>query len=175
MARYHPHRRWLHLYRCYCKQLSAISADNFAQLCVECDLWYNDAGKWTKHCEEHLSNSHKLIRCDPIMFRNAPVKAGLCPFCLGEEIIGPCRRMTQYLDRSDWYSHIQSHLSHEALSGMFHCRHPACYEDFQSVGDLECHLRDIHYYNPPRGKKRDLWPSKGEILTKKRVIPSDNP
>ncbi|RAQ76875.1 hypothetical protein COH21_008703 [Aspergillus flavus] len=162
VEKYHPHRRWLHLYRCYAKQLAAISADNFAELCVECDLWYNDLGKWTKHCEEHLISSHNLLRCDPIIFRNAPVKAGFCPFCLGEEIMSPRKRMTQYLDRSEWYKHVQSHLSPKALSGMFHCRHPACQENIQTLENLECHLRDVHFYNPPRGKKRKIHPTKEE-------------
>ncbi|KAE8387077.1 hypothetical protein BDV23DRAFT_174933 [Aspergillus alliaceus] len=121
--------------KCLCSE-PMESVDNFAELCVECDLWYNDLGKRPEHCEEHLGDSYKLL-------------PGLCPFCLGEEIMGPRKHMMQYFDRSD----------HKALSGMFHRRHPACHEDFQGITDLEYHLRDVHCYNPPRGKKRAIYHS----------------
>ncbi|KAE8383866.1 hypothetical protein BDV26DRAFT_277092 [Aspergillus bertholletiae] len=136
-----------------------MGTDNFTELCIECDLWYNDLGKWARHGKEYLSDSYKLLCCDPIIFRNAPVKAGLRPFCLGDEIIGPWKHMTQYLDCSEWYRYVQSYLSYKALSGMFHCRYPACQEDFEGLTDLEYYLCDVHCYNPPRGKKRAMYSS----------------
>ncbi|KAF7169446.1 hypothetical protein CNMCM6106_004351 [Aspergillus hiratsukae] len=131
--RFRAHRRWLHLYRCYKKMLRQMSDDDFAEFCYECDLWFNNQNEWHQHCQDHLSEPSELLRCDPIIFRNCPVKPGYCPFCLGNPSLGPIRQMEQYLDMSKWYDHVHSHLSH--LSGEFHCRHPACTQTGMRVLD----------------------------------------
>jgi hypothetical protein len=69
---------------------------------------------------------HRVRACYIIIFHNAPVKVGLCPFCLGDEVLGPVRRMQQFLDRAEWYKHIEPHLSAKARSGELNCSHPAC-------------------------------------------------
>jgi carbonic anhydrase len=138
--------------------LRQMSDDDFAEFCYECDLWFNNQNEWHQHCQDHLSEPSELLRCDPIIFRNCPVKPGYCPFCLGNTSLGPIRRMEQYLDMSKSYDHVHSHLSHRDLSGEFHCRHPACTQGYGSLTELAYHLEDVHCYKPPRGKKRSLGP-----------------
>ncbi|KAL2808658.1 hypothetical protein BJX63DRAFT_424461 [Aspergillus granulosus] len=133
---------------------SRMGADAFAEFCFECDVWYSERHKWTQHCHDHLHEPENLIRCDIIIFHNAPVKAGLCPFCLGDEVLGPVRRMQQFLDRAEWYKHIESHLSAKARSGELNCSHPACRIKFDEIDKLRFHLEDIHCCKPPRGMKR---------------------
>ena len=98
----------------------------------------------------------RLLRCDPIIFQNCPVKPGYCPFCLGNLNLSPIQRMEQYLDMSKWYDHVQGHLSYRKLLGKFHCRHPACTEVYGPLMELACHLEDTHCFKPHRGKKRSL-------------------
>ncbi|GFF96465.1 conserved hypothetical protein [Aspergillus lentulus] len=95
-----------------------------------------------------------LLRCDLILFRNAPAKAAYCPFCLGDKPLNPPKRMEHFLDRPAWFAHVGSHLSWQALDGRFHCRHPACALQLDSLTELEYHLKDVRCYAAPRGKKR---------------------
>jgi hypothetical protein len=149
----HHHRRWLHLYRCYCKRARQMGTSDFAELCFECDLWCTDRAEWEQHCQEHLDKPEELLRCDPLMFRNAPVKAGYCPFCLGNTDLQPQQRMRQFIiDRSEWYNHIESHF--QEFEDECGCSHPACQTQYDNLGDLHYHLWDCHYYRPLRGQKR---------------------
>ncbi|PKX95140.1 uncharacterized protein P174DRAFT_502563 [Aspergillus novofumigatus IBT 16806] len=77
--RFHAHRQWLHLYRCYHKRLRQMSVDDFAEFCYEGDLWFNNQNEWHQHCQDHLSKPSELLCCDPIIFQNCPVKPGYCP------------------------------------------------------------------------------------------------
>ncbi|KAL3467666.1 hypothetical protein BJX64DRAFT_299023 [Aspergillus heterothallicus] len=138
---FRAHRRWLHIYRCYSRRISRLNNDKFAEFCFECG-----------QC--HLDDPDQLLRCDPIIFRNCPVKPGYCPFCLGNRRLGPARRMKQYLNTTQWYRHLGSHLTDDFLSDSFRCRHPACTEKYWSMKDLVCHLEDVHCCAPRRGQKR---------------------
>ena len=123
-------------------------------MCFECDTWFTDPGEWEFHCFGHLQRPDTLLRCDPLVFRNAPIKAGFCPFCLGNKNLGPSRRMTQYVtDRSKWYAHIQAHIM--GLT-KFECKHPACQLNLESRELLIHHLVDAHCWNPGKApsKKR---------------------
>ncbi|KAB8070465.1 hypothetical protein BDV29DRAFT_197996 [Aspergillus leporis] len=153
---YQPHRRWSHLYRCYGERLRQVGGIDFVEYCFECDCWFQGLTEWDAHCQGHLDRPGDLLRCDLIVFRNVPAKAAYCPFCLGDKTRSPRRRMWQYLDRGEWFDHVQSHLNHRELAGRYNCRHPACSQDFDNRGDLEYHLRDVHCYLPPRGKKREF-------------------
>lgn len=62
--------------------------------------------------------------------------------------------MEQFLDRPAWFAHVGLHLSPKAFDGKFHCRHPACALELGSLAELEDHLKDVHCYTAPRGKKR---------------------
>ncbi|KAJ5391853.1 hypothetical protein N7509_007343 [Penicillium cosmopolitanum] len=66
-------------------------------MCFECDTWFTDPGEWELHCFEHLQQPDMLLRCDPLMFRSAPIKAGFCPFCLGNKHLDLSKRMTQFV------------------------------------------------------------------------------
>lgn len=130
--------------------MSLLGNDKFADLCFECDEWFVNKHEWDQHCQEHLDTPETLLRCEPIVFRNALVKAGFCPFCLGEKDLAS-RRLRQFIDKSKWHNHIESHL--KDLTD-FSCRHPACLVRHESLSDLEQHLWDKHYYRRLRGKKR---------------------
>jgi hypothetical protein len=118
----------------------------------ECDCWFNDRSGWERHCQEHLE---ELLRYDPLVFRNVPVKPGYCCFCLGNTRQSAPKRMEQFVtDRSKWYDHIEGHLTE--LGRDSSCPHPACCVEFESVQDLRHHLMDVHCYQPPRGRKRRL-------------------
>ncbi|KAL3439835.1 hypothetical protein BJX65DRAFT_291535 [Aspergillus insuetus] len=153
---FRAHRRWLHIYRCYSRRISRLNDDKFAEFCFECGQWFNDRKDWDRHCQSHLDDPDQLLRCDPIIFRNCPVKPGYCPFCLGNRHLGPARRMKQYLNTTQWYRHLGSHLTDDFLSGSFRCRHPACTEKYWSKKDLVCHLEDVHCCAPRRGQKRSF-------------------
>ncbi|KAJ5741093.1 Zinc finger C2H2 [Penicillium malachiteum] len=143
------HRKWLHLYRCYSKQYRLNH--RFAEMCFECDLWFTCKHDWEIHCQEHLDNASELLRCDPLIFRNAPIKAGLCPFCLGSEFAPPSTRMRQFiLSPPQWHSHIEAHL--DAVKLDFNCKHPACSTNFQSLDQLTHHLIDVHCWHPRRNQ-----------------------
>ncbi|KAL4999885.1 hypothetical protein BDV10DRAFT_200538 [Aspergillus recurvatus] len=129
---FRAHRQWLHIYR-----------------------------YWDRHCQSHLDDPDQLLRCDPIIFRSCPVKPGYCPFCLGNRRLGPARRMKQYLNTTQWYRHLGSHLTDDFLSGSFQCRHPACTEKYWSMRDLVCHLEDVHCCTPRRGQKRSFGEMSG--------------
>src|ERR1700722_209758 len=80
MTRFLLNRRWLQLYRCYGAHLSHMSEHGFAKLCFDWDYWFiNDPLEWEKHCQVHLERVDELLRCDPLIFRNALVKPGYCP------------------------------------------------------------------------------------------------
>ncbi|KAE8384279.1 hypothetical protein BDV23DRAFT_177174 [Aspergillus alliaceus] len=144
---------------CLCGELVEIRLRqmgdlDFVEYCFKCDCWFQGITEWNRHCQGHLDQPEDLLRCDLILYRNVPAKAAYCPFCLGDTTLSPRRRMYQYLDRGEWYDHVHSHLSPRELAGRYNCRHPACSLGFDSLGDLEHHLRDVHCYLPPRGKKR---------------------
>ncbi|KAL2810637.1 hypothetical protein BDW59DRAFT_155623, partial [Aspergillus cavernicola] len=165
-----PHRRWLHLYRCYHRLFCQMSDDNFAEFCYECGQWFKNQNEWYQHCQDHLNKPSELLRCDLVIFRNCPVKPGYCPFCLGNKSLGPIRQMEQYLDTTKWYRHFESHLSHKNLSGKFHCRHPACTETYGTIKELVYHLEDVHCCKPRRGQKRtfETMSDSNPILQDKR-------
>ncbi|OJJ98557.1 hypothetical protein ASPACDRAFT_31552 [Aspergillus aculeatus ATCC 16872] len=141
--------------KCFCG--SALSApDNFSQSCIACCQWFSNPELWDSHCEAHLSRPHELSRCDLIIFRHAIAKAAYCPFCLGRTDLKPSQRMCQFLDRSKWSDHIESHLSSQVLCNRYHCRHPACSVALTNLHDLRHHLEDVHCILPLRGKKRKL-------------------
>jgi hypothetical protein len=117
-----PHRRWLHLYHCYSERTRHMGPENFAELCFECDCWFNNKGEWTEHLTKHLETLTDLLRCDPLIFRNVPVKAGYCPFCLGKTHDEPCQRMRQFTDPVKWYDHIDAHLAN-IKDNNYTCRH----------------------------------------------------
>jgi hypothetical protein len=113
----------------------------FAELCFQCDCWFNDSSEWERHCQEHLDKPEELLRCDPLIFRNFPVKPGYCCFCLGNTRQSASKRMEQYVtDRSKWYDHIEGHLN--KLGCDFSCSHPACCVEFGNIKDLRHHLVD---------------------------------
>jgi carbonic anhydrase len=83
------------------------------------------------------------------MFRNAPIKAGFCPFCLGNKKLCPSKRMVQFfISPPEWHTHVEAHLSQ--LNGSFRCEHPACLLDFGSTEELTYHLIDTHCWRPRR-------------------------
>ncbi|KAJ6001624.1 zinc finger protein [Penicillium canescens] len=149
------HRKWLHLYRCYSRHYK--STHGFAQICFECDLWFANESEWENHCQEHLDNPGDLLRCDPMIFRNAPIKPGLCPFCLGAKREKPSKRMFQFvLSPPKWHSHIEDHL--KELKHDFDCKHPACSTTFKSLEELTYHLVDTHCWRPRRqSPKKRKW------------------
>ncbi|KAJ5602036.1 hypothetical protein N7510_011570 [Penicillium lagena] len=121
-------------------------------MCFECDSWFNDPAE-----------PQELLRCDPLMFRNAPIKAGFCPFCLGNANLPPAKRMNQFIiDRAKWHSHVEAHLAKVKEYDYYHCDHPACSKKFENFHDLVLHLVDTHCYQPPRGHKRSWIESNRE-------------
>ncbi|KAJ5737900.1 Zinc finger C2H2 [Penicillium malachiteum] len=101
-------------------------------------------------------NAADLLRCDPLIFPNAPIKAGLCPFCLVSKSAPASRRMRQFVTSPpQWHSHIKGHL--EAVELNFDCKHPACSTSFESLDQLTYHLIDVHCWRPRRnnaGKRK---------------------
>ena len=52
---------------------------------LQCDLWVTSSTHWEQHCQSHLDVPETLpLRCDLLIFRQAPVYAGCCPFCFGK-------------------------------------------------------------------------------------------
>lgn len=91
------------------------------------------------------------------MIYHAPIKAGLCPFCLGNEKLDVSKRMVQFfVSPPEWHDHIAAHL--HQLKGNFKWEHPACLVDFGSAAELTYHLIDTHCWRPRREdpKKRKL-------------------
>ncbi|KAJ5110899.1 hypothetical protein N7532_001434, partial [Penicillium argentinense] len=146
MKDYMSHRQWLHLYRCHKAYYSCHNKLQFTEMCFECDIWFTDAGEWETHCSQHLEKPTTLLRCDPLIFRNAPIKAGFCPFCLGNKDLSSSRRMFQFIiSPPAWHSHIQGHLTE---LNSFKCTHPACLLDFDDKELLIFHLMDTHCWHP---------------------------
>lgn len=131
-----------------------MSSAHFVELCFECGHWFNDPSEWSYHCQFHLQMPETLFRCDPLIFRNAPIKAGYCPFCLGNENLEIKCRMQQFLDKSKWHCHIDDHL--QTLVNDFNCKHLGCSTNITSLSELINHLWDWHHYRPLRGKKRKM-------------------
>ncbi|KAJ5531290.1 hypothetical protein N7527_004683 [Penicillium freii] len=77
-----------------------------------------------------------LLRCDPIVFRNAPIKLGLYPFCLGAKGKKPAKRILQF------HSYIEDHLKELKLD--FDCKHLAYTTHFESLEELTYHLVDMY-------------------------------
>ncbi|KAL4746145.1 hypothetical protein BDW72DRAFT_207591 [Aspergillus terricola var. indicus] len=125
------------------QKLFSNGVDAFAEFCFERDLWYNDRSKWREHCQHHLSPPQSLIRCDLITYRNALVRPGRCPFCLGNGLLDPTQRTKQYLDSRTWYKHVQSHFTEHWLLG-------------ENLYELYWHVEDPHYGKPPYRMKRAL-------------------
>ncbi|KAJ5185810.1 hypothetical protein N7491_006318 [Penicillium cf. griseofulvum] len=88
------------------------------------------------HCQEHLNNPSDLLRCNPITFRNAPIKLGLYPFYLGAKGKNPSKRILQF------HSYIEDYLKELKLD--FDCKHPAYSTSFRSLEELTYHLVDTH-------------------------------
>ncbi|KAL4792861.1 hypothetical protein BDV19DRAFT_400344 [Aspergillus venezuelensis] len=133
---------------------SALAPKEGKCYCFECDFWCSERAKWSAYCQEHLDKPEELLICDLIMFHNAPVKAAFCPFCMGDSLLGPIRQMKQFLHSPTWWKHVESHLEQKARGKDFHCCHPACDIQLDSAKALRFHLEDVHYYKPPRGRKR---------------------
>ena len=113
-----------------------MSEHGFAKPCFDCDYWFNDPLEW----------ADELLRCDPLIFRNALVKPGY------NTAQSSPRRMEQFVtDRRKWYNHIEGHL--KELTGDFSCHHPACSLEFESLKELRHHLVDVHCYQPPGMKQ----------------------
>ncbi|KAJ5490174.1 hypothetical protein N7453_010999 [Penicillium expansum] len=107
-------------------------------MCFECDIWVTNKSEWEEHCQQLLDSLADLLRCDPLVFRNAPVKPGLCPFCLGDNSKLPSKRIFQFVPSpSAWHLHIE-----------------VC----QSLEELTYHLTDTHCWRPRRGSpKKRKW------------------
>lgn len=91
------------------------------------------------------------------MFRNTPIKAKFCPFCLGNKKLPPSKRMVQFfISLPEWHNHVEAHLSQ--LNSNFKCEHPGCLVDFGSTEELIYHLIDTYCWRPrPESpKKRKL-------------------
>ncbi|EGE03442.1 carbonic anhydrase [Trichophyton equinum CBS 127.97] len=141
------HRQWLHLFRCYERRYRDSSTSRFVKLCLNCDLWFTSEEDWREHCTEHLSTPESLpLRCDLLMFRNVPISAGRCPFCLGDSSLCVTKRMTEYIiNWKDWNTHVEDHLVELKRSGAEpRCTHPLCNILFDSFQMLIFHLQDIH-------------------------------
>jgi len=163
-VRFKKSRAWTSLHQIPFLSSLRSTEHGFAELCFQCDCWFNDSSEWERHCQEHLDKPEELLRCDPLIFRNFPVKPGYCCFCLGNTRQSASKRMEQYVtDRSKWYDHIECHLN--KLGCDFSCSHPACCVEFQNVKDLRDHLVDVHCYQPPRGRKRTWNESQGGLVT----------
>ncbi|GBF62519.1 hypothetical protein TMEN_5065 [Trichophyton mentagrophytes] len=134
---------------------------------------------WKEHCTEHLSILESLpLRCDLLMFRNVPISAGRCPFCLGDSSLCVTKRMTEYIFRwKDWNAHVEDHLAELMRSGAEpRCTHPLCNILFDSFQMLIFHLQDIHccLRRPKNGAggKRDRAMIESITYTTLVVIPS---
>ncbi|KAJ5478450.1 hypothetical protein N7530_003959 [Penicillium desertorum] len=113
--------------------------------CTSTDLIkrFTKSWEWEDHCREHLDHPEALLRCDPLVFRNTPIKAGFCPFCFGNKTLCPSKRMVQFfISPPEWHNHVEAHLSQ--LDGNFKCGHPACLVDFERMEELTYHLIDTH-------------------------------
>lgn len=149
LSRFVAHRRWLHIYRCSKARYQLVDEIGFAEMCFECDCWFTKSWEWEDHCKEHLAHPEALIRCDPLIFHHAPIKAGWCPFCLGNKKLQSSKRMVQFfVSPPEWHDHVAAHLNQ--LKGNFKCEHPACLVDFGSASELTYHLIDTHCWRPRR-------------------------
>ncbi|KAL1965859.1 hypothetical protein VTN77DRAFT_4992 [Rasamsonia byssochlamydoides] len=120
--------------------------------------------QWESHCQGHLNRPEELLRCDLLMFCNVPIKAGYCPFCMGNTELCPSEQMKQFVsDAGKWYDHIQSHL--KRLEGNFTCRHPACSVELETLEELQHHLVDITVISP-RVERKDQGSSLKRMMMK---------
>ncbi|KAM5479793.1 hypothetical protein MaudMau93_007756 [Microsporum audouinii] len=176
---YVRHRQWLHLFRCYEQRHRASSTSGFVKLCLNCDSWFTSKEDWREHCTEHLCTPESIpLRCDLLMFRNVPISAGRCPFCLGDSSLCATKRMTEYILRwNDWDKHVENHLTELKRSGAEpRCTHSLCDILFDSFQMLIFHLQDIHCcLRKPKngaGSKRDRAIFELPKPTTLTVIPS---
>lgn len=118
-------------------------------MCFECDQWFTNSSEWEYHCQQHLEAPGDLLRCDPLVFRNAPIKPGFCPFYLGNSCMSPSKRMLQFVvSPPEWHSHIDKHL--KGLTSDYDCKHPACSTRIKTLEELTYHLSDTHFWVPRR-------------------------
>ncbi|KJF60769.1 uncharacterized protein CIMG_12167 [Coccidioides immitis RS] len=61
MNKLYPHWHWLHLYCCYKKCVQKMGPSNFAELCFECDSWYQTEEDWNQYCKQHLETLKDLL------------------------------------------------------------------------------------------------------------------
>lgn len=127
----------------------------FAHLCLQCDLWVTSSTQWEQHCQSHLDVPGSLpLRCDLLIFRQAPVYAGCCPFCLGQSNLPASQRLYQFFNRFRWQEHVQSHIRALRDAKTTNCPHPQCIIPFDSVQDLQHHLQDVHCVTLAKALKR---------------------
>lgn len=146
-----------------CRQKTYRHKYGFAEICFECDTWILSPFEWERHCQGHLDSPTDLLRCDPLLHQNTPVKSGWCPFCLGRHRLRPSQKMKGYLDRSIWYKHIKDHL--KGLKS-FNCDHPACCKTFENTEELQYHLTDVHcWYTNRESPKRTREEFESDLLS----------
>ena len=110
------------------------------------------------------------LRCDLVIFRQAPVYAGCCPFCLGHSELPASQRIYQLFNRFRWLEPVQGHIqAFDDASGTV-CPYPQCVISFGSVQDLRHHLQDIHCIKLAKAFKRrcsELTPQVDSVRVKR--------
>ncbi|KAI0815389.1 hypothetical protein GGR55DRAFT_344938 [Xylaria sp. FL0064] len=96
---------WDHVYSCSFAHLRHQYGS--ASYCFFSQRWYTGDG-WSDHCEEHLGDRNfrspesrdprSSLLCNPIKLEGVLVTPGLCPFCLSNGSLEPCRRFRQFRD-----------------------------------------------------------------------------
>ncbi|KAI1419070.1 hypothetical protein F5Y12DRAFT_794881 [Xylaria sp. FL1777] len=152
---------WDHVYSCSLSRLKQQYGT--AGYCFFCQKW--DTGdSWSNHCEKHLSDHNfrssqsrdrdhrSSLLCNPIKLEGILVTPGLCPFCLSNDSLEPCRRFRQFRDAQVWSCHLLEHCAElTPTSAPISCPHPSCSTTFADTQDFKRHLMDFHC--PPHG----LW------------------
>lgn len=152
-----------------CVRREIASKGHFLQsdvhYCHLCFDWVVGQGVWDSHCQTHLQKLPSK-QCGTITYCHTLVRAGYCPFCLGdaaEQSAG--RRLESWRRDHALWKHIETHL--ERRRWPLVCPHPLCDTRLSHRKDLQFHFVDEHGLSRTRPKERDDPTTPSSSPTKK--------
>lgn len=152
-----------------CGRREIASKGHFLQsdvhYCHLCFDWVVGQGVWDSHCQTHLQKLPSK-QCGTITYCHTLVRAGYCPFCLGdaaEQSAG--RRLESWRRDHALWKHIETHL--ERRRWPLVCPHPLCDTRLSHRKDLQFHFVDEHGLSRTRPKERDDPTTPSSSPTKK--------
>ena len=129
-----------HIYNCRRNALRRTSMD--VNYCFSCYRWFEDAREWEAHCSTHLL-SMSSVWCGAQRYCHTVISPGNCPFCLSNEQLSASKRFQAWTRNYLLMQHVDGHIA-EISDTEFHCPHPLCAEQMNSIDLFRQHLNDVH-------------------------------